>query len=98
MKIGEKVRIKESLSGHGFMYSEGEIVEITQGNIEHLEGLMRGGSAEAATFPDTPTPNRGENEGTDIHTDDRGGAQSKADTDAPKTKGRFLRGRHGDAR
>jgi hypothetical protein len=75
MKIGDKVRVKESLAGAGFSFSDGEIVTLDSQNIALLEGLLRGGSAEMVdSFPEVvqgEQPQPGEkNENIDILPDD----------------------------
>lgn len=77
MKIGEKIRIKLSLAGKDFAFCEGDILTISENRntdteiaIDTAEGLLRGGSAEAATFQDTPTTNQGQNADTHILPDD----------------------------
>lgn len=96
MKIGDRVRIKESLAGMGFDYSEGQMVELNESNFEHLEGLMRGGSAEAETFQDTTTTNREANESIDLHTDDGSGPEPESDTELVKAKRPRVRRSDGD--
>ncbi len=96
MKIGDKVRIKEALAGANFIYVDNEIVEITHQNIDIIEGLLRGGSAEAETFQATPEANRGTNESVDIHTDDAGGIEPGIDSEPVKTKRRGVRRPDGD--
>lgn len=69
MKIGDKIRIHESIAGKSFSYDAESILEVTQSKTDetHIafdlaESLMRGGVAEAATFPEEIHKHQGTNE------------------------------------
>lgn len=97
MNIGQKVRIRESMAGKDFSFSDGEIVEITNHNKDFLEGLLRGGSAEAETFQVETIPDKGSNEDISVLSDDIKRPKSKPRKSNPKSDGGGVSGLDADA-